>query len=775
MPSRKTPPSPTKSSSPAQRVEELRSIIRHHDYKYYVETTPEISDQEYDRLFRELLDLEAAHPELASPDSPTQRVGGKPVEGFKTVTHRVPMLSIDNTYNEADLREWDNRTRKLLGKGEKVRYVVEPKIDGVAISLTYTDGLLEIGATRGDGERGDDVTHNLKTVRGVPLRLNTKDPPPLFEARGEVYMTKADFAKLNEEAKAKGKKTYENPRNLTAGSLKLLDPKLCAERKLRLFAYSTAGVEDLKTHTQALDVLREYGFPVNPEIKSFDGIDEVIKYCVSWGGKRFDLPYDIDGMVIKVDDLAQRERLGSTARWVRWATAYKFEAEQGITKIKDIEVEPGKYGELTPVAILEPVRLCGTTVSRASLHNAAQIKEKDIRLGDKVVVVKRGEIIPYVEHALHEARTGGEKVYHFPKNCPACGSPTVVGGGEGGDMASDKVVYCTGGLTCPGQVRKRLTSFGRRERMDITGLGEEMANALVKSGLVRTITDLYRLTKDQLLTLGGVADKKAQNLLDGIQASKSRGLGRLLSALAIYGVGESMAPILAQHFPSIDKLLAASKEDLAGVPGFGPKRAESIYKFFHSPTGEKLVAELRQLGLKLTEDVKKPAAGAAAPLAGKTIVVTGTLQKYKRHEIEKKIEQLGGKAGSSVSKSTDYLVVGEDAGSKLDKAKALGVPTLTEKEFEKLIEDFRSSAPAGGGDGVLAGKTVVVTGTLQNYTRRQIEDLIEQHGGKAGGSVSKNTTYVVAGEDAGSKLEKAKALGVPVLTEEEFEKLIGKK
>jgi DNA ligase (NAD+) len=692
------------------------------------------------------------------------------------------MLSIDNTYNADELREFDQRIRKLLGRGEPIRYVVEPKIDGVAISLTYVDGLLEIGATRGDGERGDDVTHNLKTVRGVPLRLNTKNPPPLFEARGEVYMSRADFARLNEENRARGRKVYENPRNLTAGSIRLLDPKECAERRLRLFSYAMGAAQgvEAQTHEEVLKLLRSYGFPVSPDIEAFDSIDAVIAWCESWNDRRTSLPYDIDGLVIKVDDLAQRERLGSTARWVRWATAYKFAAEQAITRILSIEVEPGKYGELTPVANLEPVRLCGTTVSRASLHNAAQMQQKDIRLGDKVVVVKRGEIIPHVEYALHDARTGEEKVYKFPAQCPICGSPVVQG--ELGKQGSDKMYYCTGGLSCPGIVRKRLVSYGKRERMDITGLGEEMADALVQSGLVKTLTDLYRLTEEQLLTLERVGRKSAQNLLKGIRDSKTRGLARLLSALAIYGVSESMAPLLAQRYPTIDLLLEASKDQLAQVEGFGPTRAESVYTFFHSPAGEKLVEELRELGVKLTEDVQ-PAAGPG-PLTGKTVVVTGTLANYSRSQIEKRITDLGGKAGSSVSKNTDYVVFGAEAGSKLDKAKQLGIPTLTEQEFEHLIEQLQAAmprAPVGAGKGhgseaagadILAGKTFVVTGTLLGYTRKQIEQRISDLGGKPAGSVTRSVDYVIAGEDAGSKLDKARELDIPVLTETGFENLV---
>ncbi len=762
-------------TSPAARIEELRREIEHHNYLYYVEAAPVISDQEYDRLLKELERLEAEHPELASPDSPTQRVGGEPISAFRTVTHRVPMLSIDNTYNAADLREFDNRIRKLVGR-QPIRYLVEPKIDGVAISLTYRNGLLELGATRGDGERGDDVTHNLKTVGGVPLRLRTDKPPALFEARGEVYMSKADFARLNQDAQARGEKIYANPRNLTAGSLKLLDPRECASRKLRLLSYATGAIEgmELKSHTEVLATLKQFGFPV-PEVQAFEKIDEVIAYCESWDAesesevaRRFRLPYDIDGMVIKLDDLEQRKKLGTTAKHVRWATAYKFEAEQGITKILDIEISVGKYGEQTPVAHLAPVLLAQTTVQRASLHNAAQVKAKDIRIGDTAVVVKRGEIIPYVENILPELRTGTEKPFVFPSKCPVCGAPTELN--ETGNQ-----FRCTATATCPAQLQGRIESFAKRERMDIAGVGEEMAEALVKSGLVKKVTDLYRLTEEQVLTLERMGKKSAQNLLNGIEASKNRGLGRLLSALSIPNVGESMGPLLARAFSSIEALLSASKEELARVKGFGPVRAESIYKFFHNPAGEELIREFRAAGVKLTEDAP-PTTGTAAVLAGKTVVVTGTLVNYKRADIEKLIADLGGKAASSVSKNTDFVVVGTDAGSKLDKARALGVKTLSEEEFDKLVADLKRKAPdvPAAANGPLAGKTVVVTGTLMNYDRRGVEALIEQLGGKAASSVSRNTSFVVAGEDAGRKLEKARELGVQVLDEAAFQKLVGR-
>jgi len=664
-------------SSFAERAAELRRLIDHHNYLYYVENRPEISDREFDLLLKELEELEAAHPELRTPDSPTQRVGGQPIAGFKTVQHRVPMLSIGKAFSAAELREFDARVRKTLGN-QPVTYVVELKIDGVAVSLTYTDGLLTLGATRGSGKVGDDITENLKTVRGVPLRLRTDKPPAIFEARGEVYMTKADFARLNEEVVARGEQPYANPRNLTAGSLKQLDSRITAKRRLRLFAYGVGYFEGiaLKTHLEALELLRRYGFPVNPETKAFDNIEQVIAYCDSWAEKRFDLPYETDGLVIKVNDFEQQQRLGSTNKEPRWAIAYKFEAEQAITKIRAIQVDVGKDGTLTPVALFDPpVQLCGTTVSRATLHNAAQIEQKDIRIGDSVIVVKRGEIIPYVEKALHDARKGDEKVFKFPTKCPVCGAPVV----REDDAPSPR---CTNTAACPAQLQGRIEAFAKRECMDIEGLGEKLAEQLVNSGLVKTVADLYRLKKEQLIGLERMGEQSAQNLLNAIEASKNRGLARLLAGLSIYGVGEAMAALLAQEFPSMDALMAASKEQLAAVKGFGPRRAESVYNFLHGP-GQKIIQELRNAGVKMTEE-RKPK-NDKGPLAGKTVVVTGTLQNYSRKEIEELIAQHGGKATSSVSKKTDYVVAGDEPGSKLDKARQLGIKVLTEEEFEKLI------------------------------------------------------------------------------------------
>jgi DNA ligase (NAD+) len=662
----------------AQRAGELRRLIDHHNHRYYVEDKPEISDKEFDRLLKELEDLEAAHPELVTPDSPTRRVGGQPIAAFQTVTHRIPMLSIGKAFSAGELREFDGRVRKALGK-EPIKYVVELKIDGVAVSVTYTDGLLTLGATRGSGKAGDDITENLKTVRGVPLRLRGEKAPPLFEARGEVYMAKADFARLNEECAARGEDRYANPRNLTSGSLKQLDSRLVAKRKLRLFAYSVGAVEGItiKSHLEALDLLRHYGFPVNPEIKAFDTMEAAIAYCESWAEKRFDLPYETDGMVIKVNDFSQQRRLGSTNKEPRWAVAYKFETEQAITKIREIQIDVGKDGILTPVALFDPpVQLCGTTVSRASLHNAAQVEQKDVRVGDSVVVVKRGEIIPYVEQSLHDARKGGEKVFKFPGKCPVCGAPAV----RENDAPTPR---CTATATCPAQLQGRIESFAKRERMDIEGIGEKLAEQLVASGLVKTVADLYRLTKTQLVELERMGELSAQNLLNAIEGSKNRGLGRLLAGLSIYGVGEAMAPLLVEEFPSIDALLAASREELARVKGFGPRRAESVHDFLHGPAGTKIIQDLRAAGVKLTEDVRPRVKGGV--LEGKTLVVTGTLQKYGRKDIEDAIKLHGGKATSSVSKNTDYVVVGDSPGSKADKARQLGVPILSEDEFERLI------------------------------------------------------------------------------------------
>lgn len=665
-------------SKPEKRAAELRRDIDRHNFLYYVEAKPEISDREFDKLLAELQQIESDHPELVTPDSPTQRVGGQPIEGFRTVEHRVPMLSIDNTYDHGELREFDARVRKAL-PGEPVTYVVELKIDGVAISLTFENGLFTVGATRGDGERGDDVSHNLRTIHGIPLRLHGKSVPPLVEVRGEVYMNRAELVRINRERTEQGEEPFANPRNVAAGTLKLLDPKKFAERRLRLFAYQLLpdDLPGVATHLESLDYIRKLGFPVNPNIESFDTIDQVIEWCDSWATKRGELPYETDGMVIKVNDFAQRRKLGVRSKSPRWVVAYKFAAEQKLTRLKAIDVQVGKTGKLTPVARLEPVFLAGTTVTNASLHNMSEIEKKDIRVGDMVVVEKAGEIIPYVVRSEPSARTGGEMKFRMPKTCPECGSPV--------EPDENGVFYFCIGPVCPAQLKERVRFFATRGAMDIEGLGDAVVEQLVDTGLVKSIPDLYRLTLEPVVELERMGKKSAQNLLDGIAASKQRGLARLLTGLGVRHVGDHVADLLAQEFGSIDALMAASEERLAQVEGIGPRRAASIHNFFHSPAGEKTIEELRDLGVEMTEEKRAVPAGDTG-IAGKKFVVTGTLQKFGRDEIEALIKSLGGKASGSVSKKTDFVVAGEKAGSKLDKAKALGVRVLTEEEFEAMIK-----------------------------------------------------------------------------------------
>ncbi len=672
------------------RIEELRNTINHHNFLYYVEARPEISDREFDRLLAELQDLEAAHPEFITSDSPTQRVGGQPIAGFVTVKHRLPMLSIDNTYNPDELRKFDRDVRKVVG-AEPVTYVVELKIDGVAVSLSYEHGVLTVGATRGNGEQGDDITHNLRTLRDVPLKLRGQ-APPLFEARGEVYMTRDQLVAVNRDRANKGLEPYANPRNLTAGTLKLLDPKVCAERGLKMFAYSLGAVEGLEvtSHWQSLAQLKQFGFCLNPWTESFDAIEGVIAYCQSWTERRHELPYEIDGLVVKVDDFGQRRRLGATSKFPRWIRAYKFAAEQAITKLHHIDVSVGKHGELTPVATFEPpVQLAGTTVKHASLFNADYIEQKDIRLGDSVVVEKKGEIIPYVVASVPEARTGTEQPFVFPAVCPICARPTQ-------RPAGSPHYRCTAGLQCPGVVRQRVESFASRDCMDIEGLGEKRVAQLVDAGLVRSIADLYRLSKTQLLTLDGMGEKSAQKLLDHIAASKDRGLARLLPGLTIPNVGGSMAQELGTAFENIDTLMNASMEQIAELKGFGEERARSIFAFFRSPEGQGLIQELRDLGVKMTQDpVTGPEGVDGRQVTGKTFVVTGTLARYSREEIETLIKQLGGKATSSVSAKTDFVIAGEKAGSKRDKAESLGVKVLSEDDFDQMIGRDMPTAAAG--------------------------------------------------------------------------------
>ncbi len=658
-----------------KRASWLSEEIEKHNRLYYQEAKPEISDKEFDKLLKELVDLEKKHPELANANSPTQRVGGAPIDGFVTLKHRLPMLSIDNTYSPSELKEFDRKVCKALGK-EKPSYIVELKIDGVAISLIYENGILTAGVTRGDGEKGDDVTQNLKTVGGVPLKLNTKKPPALLEVRGEVYMARANFARINEQRVKEGLEKFANPRNSAAGSLKLLDPKLCAARKLSLFAYAIGAMEgiQIKSQTETLKLLHDFGFPVNSNATQLDTMEEVVAHCESWNEKRQDLPYDTDGMVIKVNDLAQREKLGMTTKSPRWVVAYKFAAEQALTRLLKIELQVGRQGTLTPVAHLDPVQLAGTTVARASLHNDDNLKTKDIRVGDMVVVEKAGEIIPYIVRSEPTLRTGKEKPFVFPKVCPVCGAEVV-------KDAKGAFYRCTG-TDCVAQLKRRVRSYAARNAMDIENLGEEIIEQLVDTGLVKTLADIYSLGLNQLANLERMGEQSSRNLLNGIAASKSRGLARLLTGLGLRHVGENVADVLARKFTSMKLFSAASEEELAAIEGIGPERASSIRSWFANTTNLELIKSLEKAGIKMDETA--PTVAVSSALAGKSIVVTGTLVKYGREEIERRLRDLGAKASGSVSKKTDYLLAGEKAGSKLEKARELGVRILTEEEFEKL-------------------------------------------------------------------------------------------
>ncbi len=663
-----------------EEIEELRKEIEHHNYKYYVEASPEITDLEFDRLMSRLKDLEEQHPELITPDSPTQKVGGQPIEGFRQVTHAVPMLSIENTYNEADVREFDARIRKWL-KGEEPSYIVEQKIDGVSASLTYEDGRFTLGVTRGDGVRGDDITHNLRTVRDMPLRLLTDrlPAPARLEVRGEVYMTHTELSRLNKLLAENGERTLANPRNATAGSLKLLDPQLAAQRSLRFFAHTEGDLRglELTAHDKFLEKVRCFGIPVVPHSEVFSTIDDALAYCARQLEAIDTFDYETDGQVIKINDFAQREKLGATSKSPRWVMAYKVELWQESTRLKDIRVQVGKTGVLTPVADLETVEIAGTKVSRVSLHNADEIARKDIRIGDSVIVEKAGKVIPHVVRVELEKRTGKEQSYQFPTECPSCRSPVVRD--EGGVY-----IRCIN-PSCPAQLKERLQFFAGRRSMDIEGLGPALVDQLVDRGIIESVPDIYRLTVDQLAELERMGEKSAQNVIDGVNASKERGLTRVLTALGIRHVGERNARLLAEEFGNIDALISATEERLASIPGVGPIVARSIYEFFHSGVGRKTIEQLRRYGVRMTEQVKKADARERARLEGKTLVVTGTMTHFSRAEIEELIHRLGGKATSTVSKKTDYIVAGENAGSKLDKAKAMGIEILTEDQFEQMI------------------------------------------------------------------------------------------
>jgi len=665
------------SDSVRKRAERLRELIRHHEYRYYVENSPEISDFEFDKLMAELEKLEKEHPALVTSDSPTQRVGGEPVEGFEVAEHRVPMQSIDNTYSVDELKEFNERIQRLL-PGERVEYVVELKIDGVAVSLLYEDGVLVRGATRGDGLRGDNITENLRTVREIPLKLRSAGAvPPVLEARGEVYLSKAEFERINKERERKGETPFANPRNAAAGSLKLLDPRIAATRRLGLFSYGIGYVEglDLKTHDEVLNLLERLAVPVNPHREKCLSVDEVIEYCRRFDERRGDLAYEIDGMVVKVNSFDQQRRLGSTAKSPRWAVAYKFAAERATTRLTSIDVQVGKTGTLTPVANLEPVSLAGTIVKRATLHNADEIKRKDIRVGDVVTVEKAGEIIPQVVEVRFEERTGGEKPFRMPRTCPVCGT-TVSKDPEG-------VYHRCHNISCPAQLKARIRHFASRDAMDVEGLGPAIIEQLVDQGLVTGVSDLYKLASEDLSKLERMGEISARNLVQSIQNSRERDLYRLVYGLGILHVGVSAARALAARFESLDALGAAQAEELAEIEGIGPIVAQSVMDFFAAEHNHDTIERLRGAGVNMRSMGETPR-GVEGPFAGRTFVLTGRLAGYTRDEAGSLIERLGGKVVSSVSSTTDYVLVGDEPGSKLDKARRLGVRVIDESEFRGL-------------------------------------------------------------------------------------------
>lgn len=664
-----------------KQIKALRDKIERHNYLYYVEAKPEISDYEYDILYGKLVELEKKHPELITPESPTQRVGGAPLEGFEHVTHEIPMLSIDNTYNEGELREFDARTKRFLGTDEPFDYVVELKIDGVAATVIYEDGRLVRGATRGDGTTGDDVTSNLRTVKAIPLRLAARGKgvvvPAKIEARGEIYMTRAELDRLNSIRLEAGEAPFANPRNATAGTLKLLDPKECAKRRLSAFFYALGVYEgpEIAFHHQVLETFRALGLPVNPEYRKLSSMDEVIRFARKWAEKRHTLPYEIDGLVVKVDSFDLQRRLGRTAKAPRFMIAYKYPAEQARSRVKNIRVQVGKTGILTPVADLEPVLLAGTTVKRASLHNFDEIRRKDIRVGDEVLVEKAGEIIPQVIRVINAPESGRREPFVAPDACPVCGGPVVREEGE--------VYLRCGNLDCPAQLKERLRYFASRNAMDIEGLGQAVIDQLVDRGLVKDPADLYRLKAADLEKLERMGKKSSQNLIDAIEASKSAGLERLLAALTIHHVGTALATALARRFRTLDALMAASVDELGGIRDVGAVIAESIVAFFSSEHNKNVIAKLKDAGVSMQ------ATGAAVeegPLAGKTFVFTGALSSMGRTEAEALVRELGGRASSSVSAATDFVVAGEKAGSKRAKAEKLGVKVIDEADFLHMVK-----------------------------------------------------------------------------------------
>ena len=658
------------------RAEELHAQIRYHDYRYYVLDSPEISDAEYDVLMRELKAIEERFPQLITPDSPTQRVAGQPVEAFGVVEHRLPLLSLANAFSDAELQAWHRRAVTLLGV-EGFPMVCEPKIDGLAVALVYEDGRFTQGATRGDGYRGENISENLRTIRSIPMRLLAKDAPSRFEVRGEVYIPKAAFERLNQELAGRGDKLFMNPRNAAAGSVRQKDPRVTARRPLDIWVYQLGWAEGPypSSHWETLHWLGEMGFRINPLIARYESLERVEQHYRQWADRRHELEYEIDGMVVKVDPFQHYERLGVVGREPRWAIAYKFPPIQATTTLHRIEINIGRTGSLNPYAVLEPVRVGGVVVKQATLHNEEDIRRKDIRVGDTVIVQRAGDVIPQVVGPVASKRTGREQVFVMPERCPACGTPVV-------RPENEVMTYCPN-PACPAQAFRWLGHFVSRGAMDIDGLGESRCYILLREGLVHDPGDIYSLTKEQLVALERMGETSADNLLRAIERSKDRSLRRLIFALGIRHVGGETAGILANHFRSIDALARAEQEELEEIPAVGPRIAESVYQWFRDEANLRVLDKLRRAGVRMAEEALP--APPTGPLAGQSFVITGTLASMPRSRAEELVRGLGGATSDSVTRKTDYLVLGEAPGSKLQKAQQYGTKLLNEEEFLDLL------------------------------------------------------------------------------------------
>lgn len=665
------------------QLDRLRDQVRYHNYRYHVLDDPEVPDAEYDRLVRQLQALEEAHPELVTPDSPTQRVGDAPIDAFGTVQHRVPMLSLDNAFSDDELREFHRRVTERLEleeSAETLQYTAEPKLDGAAVSLLYEDGKLVRGATRGDGTTGEDITHNVRTIDAVPLQLMGADYPPLLEVRGEVFMPKAGFEAYNEKARTAGEKTFVNPRNAAAGSLRQLDPRLTAERPLDIYVYSVGlaeGADLPEHHSEILDRLQDWGLKTCPERQVVTGVEGCLAFYADIGARRDSLSYEIDGVVYKVDDLRQQRELGFVSRAPRWAIAHKFPAQEELTTVEGVEFQVGRTGAVTPVARLAPVFVGGVTVSNATLHNIDELHRKDVRVGDTVIIRRAGDVIPEVVSVIENRRPRNTKRVQLPKKCPVCGSAVARVEGEA-------VARCTGGLYCAAQRAQALKHFVSRRAMDIDGLGAKLIDQLVALDRVATPADLYQLSKDELVELERMGEKSADNLIEAIERSKSTSLSRFLFALGIREVGEATAASLATHFGKLPSIMEASDEDLVAVPDVGPVVASRIHAFFDEAHNRDVIASLQELGVTWPEAAPQ-SSGHDGPLVGKTFVLTGTLTNMTRDEAKAEIQKRGGKVTGSVSKKTDFVVYGEKPGSKLQKAENLGVASIDEEAFQDLL------------------------------------------------------------------------------------------